>query len=224
MTFLVLLTVTILGAGQDTKAKTTVRKVPAEAPKAAVKLDPGTYAIFVTSFGKITCKLFDKEAPKTVANFTGLAEGTKEWTDPKTGNKTKTPLYSGTVFHRTIPNFMIQGGDPLANGMGNPGYKFDNEYTPGIDFSVAGRLAMANSGRNTNGSQFFITDVPTGLPAQDYTIFGQVVDGLELVKKIGAAPCTRGTPCTSANDKPLNPVKLTKVTIQRVKGSGTPSK
>src|SRR3954469_19549060 len=119
------------------------------------------YATLKTSMGDIVVHLFDDKAPKTVANFVGLATGAKEWTDPKTGQKVKRPFYNGTTFHRVIPGFMIQGGDPLGNGTGGPGYRFDDEFNPDLRHSKAGILSMANAGPNTNGSQFFITVRPT---------------------------------------------------------------
>ena len=165
------------------------------------KRSPGVYATFHTSMGEIVCKLYEKETPKTVANFIGLATGTKGWTHPVTRAKKKTPLYSGTIFHRVIPKFMIQGGDPAGNGTGGPGYKFEDEIVPTLKFNRSGRLAMANSGPNTNGSQFFITEVPTSHLNGKHTIFGQVVSGQGLVKKIARAK---------------SKVKLEKVTIERV--------
>jgi len=144
------------------------------------------YATFETSAGKIGVKLLTTRAPKTVANFVGLATGTKEWTDPRSGQKVKKPLFDGTDFHRVIPNFMIQGGDPLANGTGGPGYKFEDEVHPD-DLFKPGLLAMANSGPNTNGSQFFITEVATTHLNGKHTIFGEVVCGFELVGKIARA-------------------------------------
>ena len=142
------------------------------------------YAVFQTTAGSITCRLLEKEAPETVANFVGLATGSKEWTDPRTGAKSKKPLYDGTVFHRVIPNFMIQGGDPLGTGTGDPGYRFKDEFQSGRTFDKPGLLAMANAGPNTNGSQFFITEVPTPHLNNRHTIFGEVVKGFELVPKI----------------------------------------
>jgi peptidyl-prolyl cis-trans isomerase A (cyclophilin A) len=142
------------------------------------------YATFKTSMGDIVVKLLPEKAPKTVENFVGLAEGTREWTDPRSGQKRKTPLYDGTVFHRVIPQFMIQGGDPLGTGTGGPGYKFADEIGPDNKFSKAGLLAMANSGPNTNGSQFFITEVPTPHLDRGHTIFGEVVKGGDLVARI----------------------------------------
>jgi peptidyl-prolyl cis-trans isomerase A (cyclophilin A) len=154
----------------------------AEGPKAGA----AQYATFETSAGKIGVKLLPDRAPKTVANFVGLATGTKEWTDPRTGQKVKKPLFDGTDFHRVIPNFMIQGGDPLSNGTGGPGYKFEDEFHADDEFKP-GHLAMANSGPGTNGSQFFITEVATAHLNRRHTIFGEVVCGLDLVGKIARA-------------------------------------
>lgn len=159
------------------------------------------HATFQTSAGDIVVKLLPEKAPKTVENFLGLAEGTREWTDPRSGQKVKTPLYDGTVFHRVIPEFMIQGGDPLGTGTGGPGYKFGDEIGPDNKFDRPGLLAMANAGPNTNGSQFFITEVPTPHLNRGHTIFGEVVKGGELVAKIAR----------TGNAK----VKLTKVVITR---------
>jgi peptidyl-prolyl cis-trans isomerase A (cyclophilin A) len=145
------------------------------------------YAIFETSMGNITCRLFEKDAPETVANFVGLATGAKEWTDPRSGAKTHAKLYDGTKFHRVIPNFMIQGGDPLGTGTGDPGFRFKDEFQSGRKFDKPGLLAMANAGPNTNGSQFFITEVPTPHLNNRHTIFGEVVKGFELVPKIARA-------------------------------------
>jgi peptidyl-prolyl cis-trans isomerase A (cyclophilin A) len=145
------------------------------------------YAVFKTSRGSITVKLFEKDAPKTVDNFVGLATGKKEWIDPRTGQKSKAPLYDGTAFHRVIPDFMIQGGDPLGTGTGGPGYRFEDEFQSGKRFDKPNLLAMANAGPNTNGSQFFITEVATPHLNGRHTIFGEVVKGQELVPKIGRA-------------------------------------
>jgi peptidyl-prolyl cis-trans isomerase A (cyclophilin A) len=145
------------------------------------------YATFTTSMGELVVKLLPEKAPKTVENFVGLAEGTREWTDPRTGQKQKKPLYDGTVFHRVIPQFMIQGGDPLGTGTGGPGYQFADEIGPDNKFSRAGLLAMANAGPNTNGSQFFITEVPTPHLDRGHTIFGEVVKGGDLVARIAKA-------------------------------------
>ena len=142
---------------------------------------PGLYATFETSEGNIVCRLFEKDAPKTVANFVELAEGKREWTHPSTRKKSKDRLYDGTIFHRVIPDFMIQGGDPQGTGMGGPGYQFEDE-TKGSPhkFDKPGKLAMANAGPNTNGSQFFITTVPTTWLTGKHTIFGEVVEGQDI--------------------------------------------
>jgi peptidyl-prolyl cis-trans isomerase A (cyclophilin A) len=171
---------------------------------------PGTYAIFDTTEGAIVCRLFEKEAPKTVANFVELAEGKREWTHPVSRKKSTDRLYNGTIFHRVIPNFMIQGGDPAGTGMGGPGYKFEDETKGSLHkFDKAGKLAMANAGPNTNGSQFFITVAPTPWLTGNHTIFGEVVEGQEIVVKISKV--ARG-----AQDKPQTPVVLQSVVIERV--------
>ncbi|HEX4807745.1 MAG TPA: peptidylprolyl isomerase [Bryobacteraceae bacterium] len=179
------------------------------APPVPLPAEPGTYAVFYTSMGNVVCKLFDKDAPKTVANFIGLASGTKSWTDPTTGKLKRVPLYSGTTFHRVIPDFMIQGGDPTATGMGQPGYKFDNEISPNHSFDKPGILAMANSGPNTNGSQFFITTSPQQRLDGNYSIFGEVVSGQDIVDAISKVP-------TGEADKPITPVKLIRIAIRKV--------
>src|ERR1700730_9049703 len=150
---------------------------------------PGLYATFETSEGNIVCRLFEKEAPKTVANFVELAEGKREWKHPSTGKKSNDRLYDGTILHRVIPDFMIQGGDPQGTGTGGPGYQFEDE-TKGSPhkFDKPGKLAMANAGPNTNGSQFFITVAPTTWLTGKHTIFGEVVEGQDVVQKIVAAP------------------------------------
>jgi peptidyl-prolyl cis-trans isomerase A (cyclophilin A) len=145
------------------------------------------YATFQTSRGNIVVKLFEKEAPKTVANFVGLATGKQEWVDPRNGQKSKAKLYDGTVFHRVIPQFMIQGGDPLGTGTGGPGFRFEDEFQSGRKFDRPGLLAMANAGPNTNGSQFFITEVATPHLNNRHTIFGEVVKGQDLVPQIARA-------------------------------------
>ncbi len=174
--------------------KTTVARLLAAlalaAPVAAVPAGgPGgaLYATFETSAGKIGVKLWPDRAPRTVENFVGLARGTKPWTDPRTGRPSTRPLYDGTVFHRVIPNFMIQGGDPLGTGTGTPGYRFADEIHPDDAFSRPGLLAMANAGPDTNGSQFFITEVATPHLNGHHTIFGEVVCGLGLVGRIARA-------------------------------------
>jgi peptidyl-prolyl cis-trans isomerase A (cyclophilin A) len=145
------------------------------------------YAVFQTSRGNIVVKLLEKEAPKTVANFVGLATGKQEWVDPRNGQKSTAKLYDATVFHRVIPQFMIQGGDPLGTGTGGPGYRFEDEFQSGRKFDRPGLLAMANAGPNTNGSQFFITEVPTPHLNNRHTIFGEVVKGQDLVPQIARA-------------------------------------
>jgi peptidyl-prolyl cis-trans isomerase A (cyclophilin A) len=182
--------------------------------KAQQKKKPGLYATLQTSDGTIVCELFEKEAPITVKNFTELGEGKKKYKDPRDGQEKTGHYYDGTIFHRVIPGFMIQGGDPTGTGMGDPGYKFQNESAPNIKFDKPGRLAMANSGRDTNGSQFFITDGPVQLSEKDYTIFGQVVEGLDIVAKIAREP--KATKDNPEGSKPLKPVVLQKVTIERV--------
>ena len=166
-------------------------------------------AILKTSKGDITINLFPNHAPATVENFVGLAEGTKEWTDPGTGQKGNGPYYDGVIFHRVINGFMIQGGDRLGQGTGGPGYKFGDEFHPSLRHSKAGILSMANAGPNTNGSQFFITLGPTPHLDNRHSVFGEVVEGLDIVKRIGAVP-------TGRQDRPVTPVVMNKVTIERV--------
>ena len=191
---------------------TTSQSLP-ESPEspARVSLQPtGPTVVLDTSMGRITCKLFEKEAPETVANFVGLADGTKDWTDPATHKKMHgKPLYNGTTFHRVIPGFMIQGGDPLGNGEGDPGYYINDEFAPSLNFDVPGRLAMANSGPNTDGSQFFVTEAPYDSLDQHYTIFGQC-DPHSVIVVQSIARVER-----DAKDKPLDPVVLKKVTVVR---------
>jgi peptidyl-prolyl cis-trans isomerase A (cyclophilin A) len=168
-----------------------------------------TFAHFRTSEGMFTARLFETETPNTVANFVGLAEGTKEWTDPRTRQREKKPLYSGTVFHRVIDAFMIQGGDPLGNGTGGPGYKFADEFHPKLRHDKAGVLSMANAGANTNGSQFFITLMPTPWLDNKHSVFGEVVEGMDVVQKIGS------TPTSKPGDRPIKPVMIETITIER---------
>lgn len=166
------------------------------------------YATFETTMGTIEIKLFEDKAPKTVANFVGLAEGTKTWTDPKDGQSKNERFYDGLIFHRVIPDFMIQGGCPLGTGTGDPGYRFEDEFDPALNFDRPGLLAMANSGPNTNGSQFFITDVPTSHLNQRHTIFGEVTTGLDVVRNIARVP-------KGPRDNPQTPVVINKLTIDR---------
>ena len=166
------------------------------------------YAHFTTSEGKFTIQLYDQDAPKTVENFVGLATGAKEWTDPRTGRKSSAPYYNGTVFHRVIDGFMIQGGCPMGNGMGGPGYKFADEFGPGLRHDKPALLSMANSGPNTNGSQFFITLAPTPWLDNKHAIFGEVIEGKDVVDKIGK---TR----TAAQDRPAKDITIKSVKIQK---------
>ena len=167
-----------------------------------------TFAHFQTTLGDFTVELFDKQAPKTVANFANLADGSKEWKHPKTGESHKKPFYDGLVFHRIIEGFMIQGGDPLGQGFGGPGYQFEDEFHPDLRHDRAGILSMANAGPNSNGSQFFITLGPTPHLDRKHSVFGRVVEGLDVVEKIGRVP-------TDRNDRPVTPVVMNKVSIER---------
>ncbi len=173
-------------------------------------LKPGLYAILETTLGEITCELFREKAPKTVDNFVGLTNGTREFTDTKTGQRVKRRFYDGLIFHRVIPEFMIQGGCPQGTGTGGPGYKFEDEFAPGLGFDQPGRLAMANAGANTNGSQFFITVAPTKWLNNHHTIFGQVVKGQDVVDKISTTSRDR-------SDRPKTPVTMSAVKIVEVK-------
>ncbi len=204
---------------QSTTKSTTTKssavvtaKKPAAGTAAPSTLSKYPKAIFNTTAGQITCTLFPDKAPITVDNFIGLATGTKEWTNPASGAKMRgVPFFNGTVFHRVMPDFMIQGGDPLGNGAGGPGYQFKNEYSD-LQFDKPGRLAMANAGRDTNGSQFFITVTPKHLYQLDgkYTIFGQC-GNIDVANKIANAP--KAMTFGGENSKPLDPVKITKLTI-----------
>ncbi len=167
-----------------------------------------TFAHFQTTLGDFTIELFDTQAPKTVANFANLAEGAKEWKHPKTGESHKKPFYDGLVFHRVIEGFMIQGGDPLGQGFGGPGYQFPDEFHPDLRHDRSGILSMANAGPNSNGSQFFITLGPTPHLDRKHSVFGRVVEGLDVVEKIGRVQ-------TDRNDRPVTPVVMNKVTIER---------
>jgi peptidyl-prolyl cis-trans isomerase A (cyclophilin A) len=167
------------------------------------------HAHFTTSEGSFKARLFDDEVPKTVANFTGLAEGSKEWTDPRTGRKSNTRYFDGTVFHRVIDGFMIQGGDPTGTGRGGPGYEFGDEFHPELRFDRGYLLAMANAGPGTNGSQFFITVGSQPHLNRKHTIFGEVVDpdSRKVVDAIATAP-------TDRNDRPKEAVTISKITIE----------
>jgi len=184
-----------------------------ETMAAQTGLEEEMWARFDTSMGTIDCKLESTRAPKTVANFVGLAEGTKEWTDPRGGKKKMEPLYNGTVFHRIIKGFMLQGGDPLGRGTGGPGYKFADEFHPGLKHK-AGTLSMANSGPNTNGSQFFITEVPTPHLNGRHSVFGYC-EPMSTVEKIAGVPKQSSDPRSTKGSVPVTPVVLKTVTIHR---------
>lgn len=169
------------------------------------------YATMKTSMGEIVIRLFEDKAPKTVANFVELATGTKAWSDPKSGQQVKRPLYNGTIFHRVIPNFMIQGGDPLGIGSGGPGYRFPDEFHPELRHDKPGILSMANAGPNSNGSQFFIIHQATPWLDGKHSVFGEVVKGHDVVEAIGNAP-------RDARDKPLTNIVLTEVVFSRTSG------
>jgi len=200
-----------------TPAATPKAATPAAAPKAAAPAaavpdrDPGLYATITTSMGPIVAVLYEKESPITVKNFTALARGGKPWSDPKTGQKVTRALYSGTIFHRVIPGFMIQGGDPTGTGMGDGGLApIPDEFDPSLKFDKPGRLAMANRGPKTGTCQFFITEValqPGHLDGK-HTIFGQVIEGQDLVTKIANVP-------KDADDKPKTPVRIVNIRITR---------
>jgi len=166
------------------------------------------YATIKTSMGDVVLLLFEEKAPKTVGNFVALATGVKEWTDPKTGQRVKRPLYNGSIFHRVIPDFMIQGGDPLGTGTGGPGYRFEDEFHPDLKHSKAGILSMANAGPNTNGSQFFITLKATPWLDGKHSVFGQVVKGQEVVGAIAKVP-------RNPTDRPTKDVVIREVVISR---------
>ena len=166
------------------------------------------YAEFITSEGNFTIELFESEAPLTVANFIGLAEGTKEWTDPKTNQKVKRPYYNGVIFHRVIDGFMIQSGDPLGQGIGGPGYNFADEFHPRLRHDKAGILSMANRGPNTNGGQFFITLGPTPHLDNRHAVFGEVTSGMDIVRRIGSTPIGR-------QDRPVKDITILGIKITR---------
>lgn len=174
----------------------------------ATTVPNGPFVVMDTSMGRMTCQFYQRQAPNAVANFIGLAEGTKDWTDPTTHKvQHNKRFFDGTTFHRVIPEFMIQGGDPTGTGYGGPGYEFADEFDANLNFDRPGRLAMANSGPNTNGSQFFVTEAASPSLDQHYTLFGQCDDAsVDVVKAIARVP-------RDSNDKPLSPVTLIKVTI-----------
>lgn len=192
---------------EDAKSSRKSKNQKDKSPSASTKGTP-MYAIFETTQGTFKIKLFADKAPKTVENFVGLAEGTKEFTDPKTDKKVKRPFYDGLIFHRVIPNFMVQGGCPLGTGTGGPGYKFEDEIARDLKHDKPGKLSMANSGPNTNGSQFFITVAATPWLDGKHAIFGEVVENYELVKAISEVR-------TAANDKPAEAIVIKHVKIIR---------
>jgi cyclophilin family peptidyl-prolyl cis-trans isomerase len=173
-------------------------------------MTPGLYAHFTTSEGPFIVRLFEKETPNTVANFVGLAQGTREWTDPTSSKvKISRPFYDGLIFHRVIDGFMIQGGCPQGTGMGGPGYQFGDEFVPALRHDREGLLSMANAGPNTNGSQFFVTLAPTPWLDNRHTIFGEVVEGMDVVRRIGKTPVGR-------QDRPAKDITIESVKIARV--------
>jgi cyclophilin family peptidyl-prolyl cis-trans isomerase len=207
-TLVLIVSTSLLGAAQAASTPQTATAPPVH--KAAAAAEPT--AIIHTTEGDLHCTLFPKVAPIGVENFIGLAEGTKDWTNPVSrAQKHGVPLYDGTIFHRVIPEFMIQGGDPAGNGAGDPGYKFKNETSPTVKFDRPGRLAYANAGPDTNGSQFFITEdvAHSEHLSGHYTIFGQCdAAAVELVKKI--ARMSRDP----SNDRPFHPVTIKHIEIQ----------
>ncbi len=231
--FVLILACLSLAAAGQTTAKTNQNAATKSTPKTASPAAAEPTAIIHTTVGDMTCKLFPDKAPKTVANFIALSKGTKTWKDPATGNLMHNkPLYDGVIFHRTIPGFVIQGGDPSGTGSGDVGFEVPDELRPDLLYDQPGRLAMANHGPNTNSSQFFITEQPIPFlnpcldpngcqgraPNTGWTIFGQCDDPtVELVKKIARMPCAGGATCTGNNSRPLNPVKITHIEI---KGAG----
>src|SRR3984893_17420843 len=226
--FLVLVLITALVAGaQSQSAQPTPATKPGAARKSGTAAKAPVHratsgaptAVIDTTAGTLRCTLFEKETPETVANFIGLANGTKDWKNPVSGStKHGVPLYDGTIFHRVIPNFMIQGGDPAGNGSGDPGYKFKDEVSSDLLFDKPGRLAYANAGPDTNGSQFFITEVAVPHLNGNYTIFGQCDDAtVELVKVIAHKATD------PSNDRPFRPVKIVHIKIVR-EGAPTAAK
>lgn len=229
---LIVLILGVIATGQTTSKSAGTAKGKTASKTAAKTPPPPPTAIIHTTAGDMKCELFPDKAPKTVQNFIGLAMGTKDWTNPSTGKvEHHQPLYDGVIFHRVIPGFMIQGGDPMGTGTGGPGYHFEDELLPDLLFDRPGRLAMANAGPNTNSSQFFITEkeLPSLNPCFEangcqrggrtmakgtgYSIFGQCDDAtVELVKKIAQGPC-QGRVCDGFNSKADNPVKITHIEI-----------
>ncbi|MFC1521032.1 peptidylprolyl isomerase [Elusimicrobiota bacterium] len=197
-------------------AKRNKKKKSKQKVETVLPTKPGLYAIFNTTQGTFIAELFEKQTPITVENFVGLATGEKPWTDTKSGKTVTKRFYDGLIFHRVIAGFMIQGGCPLGNGRGDPGYKFEDEIVAGLTFKKVGKLAMANSGPGTNGSQFFVTVEETTWLNGKHTIFGQVVKGMDIVDKISAVK--------TRSDTPLEDVVITKLDIKRVKPKKAESK
>jgi peptidyl-prolyl cis-trans isomerase A (cyclophilin A) len=213
--FLLFASMFLTAQSQPTSKGSSAHKPATNSAKPAAAASSEPTAIIDTTAGKLRCTLFEKETPETVANFVGLASGTKDWKNPASHvTKHGVPLYDGTIFHRVIPNFMIQGGDPAGNGSGDPGYTFRDEIVPTLKFDRPGRLAMANSGPNTNGSQFFITEVPTAHLNGRHTIFGQCDDAsVALVKQIARMG-------KDENDRPFRPIKINHISIDRGTSAG----
>lgn len=218
-TALILCSFSLLAAGQTAPAPTPTSKQSAPIVAAAAS----TRAILHTTAGDMKCELFPDKTPKTVANFVGLARGTKDWKDPATGQVVHgRPLYDGVIFHRVIPQFMIQTGDPSGTGAGDVGFEFENEPRADLLYDRPGRMGMANRGPNTNSSQFFITEVPYPSLNGGYTIFGQCDDAaLAVVKKIASGPCMGGMPCDGRNSRPQTPVKITHIEILGAPGTAS---
>jgi peptidyl-prolyl cis-trans isomerase A (cyclophilin A) len=182
-----------------------------EAPKtSAAKYGPGVYAHITTNHGDMIARLFDKDAPRTVENFVGLAEGKKQWRNPRTNSMVRRPYYNNLTFHRVISGFMIQGGDPEGTGMGGPGFTFADEFNPKLRHSKAGILSMANRGPDTNGGQFFITLGPTPHLDDRHSVFGEIVEGMDTLRAIGKVPTEK------PSNKPVKPVVMKTVRIERV--------
>lgn len=207
--------IALTAVAQETKTENKEKPMIPNLPD----LPSGTYVVFDTTMGRIIARLFTEQAPKTTAVFIGLVEGTKPWKDQNTGEMVQRPFYDGLIFHRVIPDFMIQGGCPLGMGYGGPGFKFEDEFHPKLRHNKPGILSMANSGPNTNGSQFFITERPTPHLDDKHSVFGEVVEGMDVVKKIARVQRDR-------QDKPVTPVVMKKVSIARIgdkKAAGTAS-
>jgi peptidyl-prolyl cis-trans isomerase A (cyclophilin A) len=195
---------------QKPAAPTSKPAAPAPPATSAATHGPGVYAHITTNHGAMVARLFDKDAPRTVENFVGLAEGKKQWRNPRTKTMVRRPYYNNLTFHRIIPGFMIQGGDPEGVGTGGPGYTFADEFNPKLRHSRAGILSMANAGPNTNGGQFFITLVPTPHLNDRHSVFGELVEGMDTLMAIGKVPTAK------ADNRPIKPVVIKSVRIERV--------